>query len=218
MVSIYLYTKICSSFYQCNSCYCSRFTLWADEECTFNMKTGCPFQINIQEIVFISKSENTIGPWSLENIEFFTRNCIGSIFLWFFFLPLQWMVHGPLSYSVIVKSVVNMESSALFMGFVAVCPSLLSTTMIKTMTKSNLWRKGFIWLTCPPHISLLSKAKARTQRTLGTWRQVLKPRPWSHINWCLGLMACLARFLFQYRITCPEVVTPVVSKALHITN
>lgn len=91
MVSIYLYTKICSSFYQCNSCYCSRFTLWADEECTFNMKTGCPFQINIQEIVFISKSENTIGPWSLENIEFFTRNCIGSIFLWlFFFLYNEW--------------------------------------------------------------------------------------------------------------------------------
>lgn len=80
------------------------------------------------------------------------------------------MVHGPLSYSVTVDSVINMESTAFFMGFVAVCPSLLSTTMIKTMTKNNLRRKGFIWLTYIPHSSLLSKAKAKTQRGLGTWR------------------------------------------------
>ena len=56
------------------------------------------------------------------------------------------MVHGPLSRSVIVKSVVNKESTALFMGFVAVCPSLLSTTMIKTMTKSNLGEKDLFGL------------------------------------------------------------------------
>lgn len=48
---------------------------------------------------------------------------------------------------------------------------------VKRHDESELWRKGFIWLTLLDHCSSLKKVSTGTNRAV-TWRQKLMQRPW----------------------------------------
>lgn len=49
------------------------------------------------------------------------------------------------------------------------CSSLLSAALINTMTKSNLGRKEFIWITHPDYSPSFSKVRAGTMKECAYW-------------------------------------------------
>lgn len=69
------------------------------------------------------------------------------------------------------------------------CPSLLSTAMIKTMT-NNFGRKQFTSLATPEHSP--SWRKVRVGYKAGTWKQKLKQRPCRNAASCLPCSSWLS--------------------------
>lgn len=76
------------------------------------------------------------------------------------------------------------------------CVSFVSIAALKTMTKSNLGSKGFIWLTYPEWQSIKERLNKNS-------RQKLEQKPLRNIAFTrLFLVACSARFLRPPVTTC----------------
>jgi hypothetical protein len=80
-------------------------------------------------------------------------------------------------------------------GFVVVVVVLFACMLVwNTMTKSNLGKEGFIWLTLPHLCLSLKEVRTGTDRA-GTWRQELMQRPWNEAAYWLashGLLRLLS--------------------------
>jgi hypothetical protein len=85
-------------------------------------------------------------------------------------------------------------------------PSLLSIVVKKTMTKSDLERKGFVWLTIKVYCS--GKMRQESSRA-GSWRQKLKQRPWRRAAYWLALHSLLA-FLYNGGPPTPGLALPTL--------
>lgn len=75
------------------------------------------------------------------------------------------------------------------------------------MSKSKLWRKGFIWFMVPDHCSIILQKQDGNSNMAETQRQNLMQRPQSDNYWLFSPMACSAFILAETRTTNPSIVT-----------
>lgn len=85
-------------------------------------------------------------------------------------------------------------------------PNLLPRTVINTITKSNWWRKGFIWFTCLHHRQSMTDVRAITQTESDRDHGGVLL-----IGWLPKV--CSTCFLIAPWTTCPGVTPPTMAWA-----